>query len=110
VHRASSSDREEGGRNLGDSRTGSGLRKVSGSTGRSLKSEGQGEIRGCKELIVKSELKGTKPKSNLMKENDERNEELSESRGRKTLKLETSVLVKKEKLTENEEESESEKL
>jgi len=42
AYRASSSDREDGEKDQGDSRTGSGLPKVSGSTGRSLTPGGQG--------------------------------------------------------------------
>jgi len=55
AHRASSSDQEDGGRDQGDSRTGSGLRKVNGLTGRSLTSRGQGKTSRRKDLVVKSE-------------------------------------------------------
>jgi len=56
------------------------LQKVSGSTGRSLTSEGQGETRRCNELVVNSELTGARSKPMLMKESNERDEELSESK------------------------------
>jgi len=97
-------------KDTGDSRNGSGLQKVSGSTGRSLTSRGQGETSRCKKVVVKSEPGGARSKSKLMEDRKEEKKEFNKSKRRKTVKLETPVVVKKEKLTDNEEESKSEKL
>jgi len=51
AYRASSSDREDGGRDQGDSRTRSGLRKVSESTGRSLTSGGKVKLVGARKWL-----------------------------------------------------------
>jgi len=66
AQRTSSTNQEDGGMSQGELRTGSEMRKVSSSTGRSLTSEGQGETRRRKELVAKSEPMGARPKSKLI--------------------------------------------
>jgi len=110
AYRASSSDREDRERDQGDSRTRSGLRKVSGSTGRSLTSGGQSETSRRREVVVKSEPAGARPKSKLIGDRKDEKKEFNESKRRKTVKLKTPVVVKQEKLTDNEEENKSKKI
>jgi len=107
AYRSRSSDPEDGGKDQGDSKTRRGLRKVNGSTGRSLTSGGQGETSRRKKVVVKSEAEVARSKSMLMEDREDGKKEFNESKRCKTVKLETPVVVKKENLTENEEESKS---
>jgi len=60
-------------------------------------------------VVVKSEPVGVRSKRKLMEDREEE-KEFNECKRRKTVKIEPSVVVKKEKLTDNEDESKSEKL
>jgi len=60
---------------------------------------------GARKWLSTSELTGARPGFKLIKKRDVREEELSESKRRKTVKIEKPVVKRKKKLTDSEDES-----